>query len=55
MRRRVLIFAYELYREPTDELLAEGETVHVITDREGHPRSLPETYREFFVAGQQAT
>ncbi len=55
MRRRVLIFAYELYREATDELLAEGETVHVITDREGHPRSLPETYREYFAAGQHAT
>jgi acyl-CoA thioester hydrolase len=51
MRRRVLIFGYEVYRQATDELLAEGETVHVITDREGHPRSLPEKYRELFVAG----
>ena len=50
-RRRVLIFGYEIYRQTTDELLAEGETVHVITDREGHPRSLPEKYRELFVAG----
>ncbi len=54
IRRRVLIFAYELYRESTDDLLAEGETVHVITDREGRPRSLPEAYRELFVAGPQA-
>jgi acyl-CoA thioester hydrolase len=50
-RRRVLIFGYEIYRQATDELLAEGETVHVITDRDGHPRSLPEKYRELFVAG----
>ena len=48
MRRRVLIFAYEIYRD--DELLAEGETVHVVTDREGHPRALPEKYRELFLA-----
>ena len=51
MRRRVLVFGYEVYRQATNELLAEGETVHVITDREGHPRSLPEKYRELFVVG----
>ena len=51
MRRRVLIFGYEIYRQATNELLAEGETVHVITDRDGHPRSLPDKYRELFVGG----
>jgi len=51
IRRRVLIFGYEVYRQATDELLAEGETVHVITDRDGHPRSLPDKYRDLFVAG----
>jgi acyl-CoA thioester hydrolase len=53
IRRRVLIFGYEVYRQTMDELLAEGETVHVITDRDGHPRSLPDKYRELFVAGPQ--
>jgi len=51
MRKRVLIFAYEIVRPLTNELLAEGETVHVITDREGHPRVLPDKYRELFLAG----
>ena len=55
IRRRVLIFGYEIYRQATDELLAEGETVHVITDHDGHPRSLPEKYRELFVAGPKGT
>jgi acyl-CoA thioester hydrolase len=55
IRRRVLIFGYEVYRQATDELLAEGETVHVITDREGHPRSLPDKYRELFVAGPKGS
>jgi len=50
-RRRVLIFGYEVYRQTSDELLAEGETVHVITDRDGHPRSLPDKYRDLFIAG----
>ena len=53
MRRRVLIFDYEVYRQETDELLAEGETVHVITDREGHPRALPDQYRDLFLAGRK--
>ena len=45
MRKRVLIFGYEVYKQITDELIAEGETVHVITDRDGRPRTLPEKYR----------
>jgi len=56
IRRRVLIFGYEIIRQDTDELLAEGETVHVVTDREGHPRALPEKYHELFgVAPADAT
>ena len=46
MRKRVLIFGYEIYKRCTDELIAEGETVHVITDRDGRPRTLPEKYRD---------
>ncbi len=45
MRKRVLIFGYEIYNEHADELLAEGETVHVITDRDGRPRTLPDKHR----------
>ena len=53
LRKRVLIFTYEVYRQPDEELLAEGETVHVITDRHGRPRALPEKYREIFDAHLQ--
>ncbi len=53
-RKRVLVFGYEVYRQTNDELLAEGETVHVITDREGRPRVLPEKYRDLFLADQKA-
>ncbi len=49
-RKRVLVFGYEIYRQPGEELLAEGETVHVITDRDGHPCVLPDKYRELFLA-----
>ena len=49
MRKRVLIFGYEIYKQNPDELIAEGETVHVITDRDGRPRTLPEKYRELLL------
>jgi acyl-CoA thioester hydrolase len=51
VRKRVIVFGYEVYRLPDEEMLAEGETVHVITDREGHPRALPQKYVELFHAG----
>ncbi len=53
-RKRVLVFGYEVYRKAGDELLAEGETVHVITDREGRPRALPEKYQELFLGATKA-
>jgi acyl-CoA thioester hydrolase len=47
-RRRTIRFAYEILHSGTGELLATGETVHVICNREGRPKSLPEKYRRFF-------
>lgn len=52
VRRRVLVFSYEIYRKAGDEILAEGETVHVITDRDGRPRALPEKYRKLFLGAK---
>ena len=54
MRKRVLIFGYEVHRPSDGRLLAEGETTHVIVDREGKARALPEKYRELFAAGLKA-
>ncbi|HEV2350222.1 MAG TPA: thioesterase family protein [Terriglobia bacterium] len=54
-RKRVLVFEYEIYRKANDELLASGETVHVITDRDGRPRALPEKYRGLFAAGLKSS
>jgi len=47
--KRTLRFAYEILRQPDDELLATGETTHVICDHQGRPKSMPEKYREHFV------
>ncbi|MGB6431167.1 MAG: thioesterase family protein [Candidatus Acidiferrales bacterium] len=48
LRRRTIRFAYEIFRDATSELLASGETLHVICDRQGHPKALPEKYRHYF-------
>ena len=53
-RRRSIRFAYEILRDDGAELLATGETVHIICNREGRPKSLPEKYREFFPLKSQA-
>jgi len=49
--KRTLRFAYEVLRQPSDELLATGETTHVICDHQGRPKSLPEKYRKYFSPG----
>jgi acyl-CoA thioester hydrolase len=47
-RRRSVRFAYEILRHDSCEMLATGETVHIICNREGRPKSLPEKYRQLF-------
>jgi len=45
IRSRTLRFLYEVVRPADDELLAEGETLHVVTDENKRVRSLPPTYK----------
>ena len=47
---RTIKFAYEIVNYASGELLATGETTHVICDRLGRPKSLPEKYRNLFGA-----
>jgi acyl-CoA thioester hydrolase len=44
-RSRVVTFGYEVLDE-SEHVIATGETVHVVTDRAGKPRALPERYRK---------
>jgi acyl-CoA thioester hydrolase len=48
-QRRTIRFGYEILREASSELIATGETLHVVCDRQGRPKSLPEKYRQFFL------
>lgn len=47
-QRRTVKFGYEIVHQESGELLATGDTMHVICDRLGRPKSLPEKYRKYF-------
>ncbi len=50
VREKVVRFGYELRRVETDELLAEGETTHIVANAKMKPRELPEKYMKAFRA-----
>ncbi|MGA3293090.1 MAG: thioesterase family protein [Candidatus Acidiferrales bacterium] len=47
-QKRTIRFAYEILNQSSGELIATGETFHVVCDRRGRPKSLPEKYRKYF-------
>jgi len=49
-RRRTIRFAYEILNDATGEMLATGETLHVVCNRQGRPKALPDHYRKLFSA-----
>ena len=50
LRKRSLRFGYEIVRAATGQVVAEGETGHVVTDGSGRVRSLPERYAQMLLA-----
>jgi acyl-CoA thioester hydrolase len=50
LRRRSLRFGYEVVRLKDGQVIAEGETGHVVTDSEGHVRSFPDGYAQRLLA-----
>lgn len=46
LRSRSLRFVYEIYRAADDTVIAEGETLHLVTDENKKVRSLPASYKE---------
>jgi acyl-CoA thioester hydrolase len=44
VRRKTIRFAYEVLCDPGGVLLATGETLHVMCNKSGRPKSLPEKY-----------
>lgn len=54
LRSRSLRFIYEIYRPLDQMLLAEGETLHLVTDTNKKVRSMPESYREKLLSEEGA-
>jgi acyl-CoA thioester hydrolase len=47
-RKRTVRFGYEILNDATGELVATGETLHVICGSDGRPKHLPERYAKIF-------
>lgn len=56
-RKRTITFTYEVFKEGADRVIATGETLHVICDKNGRPKTLPQKYRKYFplTHSEQAT
>jgi acyl-CoA thioester hydrolase len=50
VREKVIHFGYELVSAEGSQLLAEGETMHIVADAQMKPRKLPEKYMKVFRA-----
>ena len=49
-RNRIVKFAYEVFRDSDDQLLATGTSTHVICAANGRPKLLPQKYRDVLCA-----
>jgi acyl-CoA thioester hydrolase len=45
---KVIRYRYEIRKKNTRELLATGETTHVVADKNYRPARLPDSYRHYF-------
>lgn len=55
VRESVLHFGYKLLKDGSDEILAEGETTHVVTNSQMKVSVLPEKYLHIFRAAAAKT
>lgn len=44
LRKRTLNFRYQIIKKNTGVLVATGSTTHIVLDRNGRPKTLPEEY-----------
>jgi len=53
MRSRSLRFLYEVIRPSDETIIAEGETLHLVTDENKKVRILPESYKTMLMTDEQ--
>jgi acyl-CoA thioester hydrolase len=54
IKSRTVRFIYEIFRSSDGLLLAEGETLHIVTDKNKRVRSLPAIYKEKLMTDENA-
>ena len=52
LRRRTVAFHYQLIDLENDTVYAEGETIHVVTDKQGRPKSFSERFKKLLVSAR---
>jgi acyl-CoA thioester hydrolase len=52
LRSRSLRFTYEIYRATDQMIIAEGETLHLVTDTDKKVRSFPASYKQKLLADE---
>lgn len=55
IRSRSIRFIYEIFRPADGVLLAEGETLHLVTDQSKRVRQIPDIYRDRLTTEEAAT
>ena len=53
IRSRSIRFIYEITRPADNTLVAEGETLHLVTDEDKRVRIIPEIYKELLLANSE--
>ena len=48
LRKRMMVFEYEILKKGSEVLVATGSTSHVVVDKDGRPRSFPPEYLRFY-------
>lgn len=54
MRSRSIRFIYEIFRPSDEALIAEGETLHLVTDTQKKVKLIPESYKEMLTSEPEA-
>ncbi|MCV4754648.1 hypothetical protein OFC37_34815, partial [Escherichia coli] len=50
VRSRSVRFIYEIFRPKDSTIIAEGETLHLVTDSQKRVKAIPANYREMLLA-----
>jgi acyl-CoA thioester hydrolase len=53
IRSRSIVFVYEIFRPSDATVVAEGETLHIVVNRENKICTLPDQYREMLIAEEE--